>query len=74
MLYSAAFIVLSYLIQLLYLITIPFPYMYLYSPYDVDKDVQLVCKYLQAYHRRDDPDGINRIFKPPEGRHMIRCK
>ena len=58
MLYSAAFIVLSYFIHL-------------YSPYDVDRDVQLVCKYLKAYHKRDDPDGIDRIFR--QGKHTIRC-
>ena len=29
------------------------------KPYTVDKDVQLVCKYLQAYD--DNKDGVRRI-------------
>ena len=35
----------------------------LYSPYDVDASVQLVCKYLRAYkYRADKKQGINKLY------------
>ena len=46
---------------------------YLYYPiccslFEVDSDVQLVCKYLNAYDKKDDPiHGINRLYRSSSG-------
>ena len=51
-------------------------YIYSDTPFDVDKDVQLVCKYLQAYDGCDRySDGsvrkrINRLFSDPKNRKV----
>lgn len=38
------------------------------SPYEVDSDVQFVCKYLNAYDLKDNQKkGINRLYESPEG-------
>ena len=34
-----------------------------HRPFDIDDDVQLVCKYLRAYKLRHDPvNGIDRVL------------
>lgn len=50
-------------------------YIYPDTPFDVDKDVQLVCKYLQAYDGYDrytngNVRKINRLFREPEDRKV----
>ena len=43
-----------------------------FSAFEVDSDVQLVCKYLNAYHRKDDPiHGINRLYELPPGGFVL---
>ena len=43
-----------------------------FSAFEVDDDVQLVCKYLNAYHHKDDPiHGINRLYELPPGGSVI---
>ena len=43
------------------------------NPYTIDDDVQLVCKYLQAY---DDPRGrgrrIDRLYRERDGQIIIQ--
>ena len=42
------------------------------SPFEVDSDVQLVCKYLNAYDKKDDPiHGINRLYELPPGGYSV---
>ena len=42
------------------------------SAFEVDSDVQLVCKYLNAYDQKDDPiHGINRLYELPPGGFML---
>ena len=42
------------------------------SAFEVDSDVQLVCKYLNAYHQKDDPvHGINRLYELPPGGFIL---
>ena len=36
--------------------------------YEVDAEVQLVCKYLKAYDERSDPrEGIDKLYVPANG-------
>lgn len=43
-----------------------------FSAFEVDSDVQLVCKYLNAYHQKDDPiHGINRVYELPPGGSVV---
>ena len=48
-----------------------------FSPFEVDSDVQLVCKYLHAYHMKGDPvHGINRLYEQHQGgleNSMMQC-
>ena len=37
--------------------------LYSHRPYDIDRSVQLVCKYLNAYENRADKKrGINKLY------------
>jgi len=54
----------------LYLIGSP-QYIHPDTPFTIDSDVQLVCKYLQAYNLKDSRQrGIDRLYK--EGRAPVK--